>query len=385
MLVAGERCNRAASTWHAGWLKQGGFQPRRKHFTVMFERISGQMPIGQLKDVELPCPMKQVLFLPELESEADAHNVDTLPLLREAPHAVWSMVVSPIGGLSSQTVRLPPPPTTPLSMRERELVQEARSKTGLVRMWSDSIPLDEHTFSRLSTVPNDPISQSSREFHLKDEEINAFAGMLNRACPRGYCFVMSSHIYIALEAGNDETVERLLRAAPLCEDLLNKEQLLFMVNVPRSATSAGHWYLLQAHITGGHIAALDSWPGAHPDALTIVQAFVERLDRDVAERARQARTSPFTENWRSAARLQGHGQTPRQTDAVSCGIYMLIAMWCCMSAVDPNAYLGGALTANYWRARVTLILYTGSLFDHPLHRVPRAAHMHRGMSVALSS
>ena len=74
------------------------------------------------------------------------------------------------------------------------------------------------------------------------------------------------------------------------------------------------------------------------------------------------RESRLTADWRSAPNLHGCDQVPRQADGVSCGIHLLIGLWCCMSSVDPNKFLGsGGLSANDWRDRITLSLYIGSL------------------------
>ena len=53
---------------------------------------------------------------------------------------------------------------------------------------------------------------------------------------------------------------------------------------------------------------------------------------------------------------------PHQPDAVSCGVCMLVAIWCCMSGASLHACLGrpDGPSINYWRDVITLCLYRGN-------------------------
>ena len=50
-----------------------------------------------------------------------------------------------------------------------------------------------------------------------------------------------------------------------------------MVNVPETSARPGHWYLVQANIAVGQIVAFDSAGQSHPNAIRVVQKFVEAL------------------------------------------------------------------------------------------------------------
>eukprot|EP00966_Prymnesium_polylepis_P005634 128720-Prymnesium_polylepis.1 len=124
-------------------------------------------------------------------------------------------------------------------------------------------------------------------------------------------------MFNALKAhGGDVThpaVERLLKAVPLHEQLLTLDQLLFIVNVPGSTLTCGHWYFVQADLRAGHIVAVDSCGGKHDNAIAIVQHTLESLHRQAA--VRMGGTVPstaFTADWRKGALAQ---RTPQQPDA----------------------------------------------------------------------
>ena len=52
--------------------------------------------------------------------------------------------------------------------------------------------------------------------------------------------------------------------------------------------------------------------------------------------------------------------TPSQPDSSSCGLYMLIGLWCCMSGVSLSSRLD-ARPVNHWRNVLTLCLYRGGI------------------------
>lgn len=200
-------------------------------------------------------------------------------------------------------------------------------------------------------------------YHLNDEVTNAFVAMLNRECIGSFGFVFSSHVFTALTAADsqlgDATIARLLNAAPSAEELLAHEQLLFVVNVPETATTSGHWYFIRASLAHSYVAAVDSCGGVHADAIVAVQRFLERLQAVRAEQQGQPPPSiAFTSEWRGAS-LQPP-TTPSQPDAVSCGVYMLVGMWCCMSGVTLASRLD-VRSVNFWRDVITLCLYQGGL------------------------
>ena len=73
--------------------------------------------------------------------------------------------------------------------------------------------------------------------------------------------------------------------------------------------------------------------------------------------AGQPLTRRLTKGWRGVS--LGPPLTPRQPDAVSCGVYMLVGMWCCMSGTALSRL--NDCSVNYWRNAVTLCLYRGGL------------------------
>ena len=105
-----------------------------------------------------------------------------------------------------------------------------------------------------------------------------------------------------------------------------------------------------------HIAAVDSAGGAHPEAIAVVQRFIEALHTKAAVQAQEVLTSRRTVGWRGVS-LQR--QTPQQPDAVSCGVYMLFGIWCRATGADLATHIG-SVTASYLRDRLVLCLYTGS-------------------------
>jgi hypothetical protein len=223
------------------------------------------------------------------------------------------------------------------------------------------VPLTAETFARLQCVPSDAAVGDER-YHLNDEAVNSFVGMLNRACVGSYGFVFTSHVYSALANADrelsEQIVDRLVKAVPAHVDLLSQEQLLFVVNVPESETTAAHWFFVRVSSAHAYLAAVDSCPGKHADAIAVVQGFIEKLHaRNAAEKGLTLQ-SARTEDWRSAS-LQPP-VTRRQPDAVSCGVYMLVGVWCCMSGVHLSAYLDSQ-PVNYWRDVITLCLYRGGV------------------------
>ena len=73
-----------------------------------------------------------------------------------------------------------------------------------------------------------------------------------------------------------------------------------------------------------------------------------------------APSTAYTLDWRGASLHPP--TTPRQPDAVSCGVHMLVGIWCCMSDVPLASRLDGSLrSVNYWRDVITLCLYRGGL------------------------
>jgi len=320
-------------------------------------------------------PRTDVLFLP-MGKGADGASAGllsrTLPSLCNEPAAVWlafQKQEEPIAS-SSSAHRPPLPPLDPLSAHDEGLVREARSKHGLVREWEDNVPLTAATFARLSCVPSDAVVGDER-YHLDDEAVNAFVGMLNRECMGSYGFVFNSHVYTALSNADrklsEEIMKRLLKSVPSYVDLLSQEQLLFVVNKPATASTAGHWFFVRAQQRHAYIAAVDSCTGTHSDAISLVQSFIEHLHAQNACKRGLTVQTQRTEDWRSAS-LQPP-VTPRQPDAVSCGIYMLIGLWCCMSGAQLSQCLDSK-PVNYWRNVITLCLYRGGLGAFALPALP---------------
>ena len=168
-------------------------------------------------------------------------------------------------------------------------------------------------------------------------------------------------------------MERLLlkRGTPSAAALLEYDQLLFVVNVPATPATVGHWYLLNSSRTLEHIVDIDSCGGSHPSDTSIVQQFLESLHVVAAAEASQPPpTTRFTAGWRcgSLGSIATPGvRSPQQPDNFSCGVYMLVAMWCLMASVDLHSVLqDGATGSNgkavkLWRNRLALSLYTNQL------------------------
>jgi hypothetical protein len=130
---------------------------------------------------------------------------------------------------------------------------------------------------------------------------------------------------------------------------------------------AGHWFFVRAQQRHAYIAAVDSCTGTHSDAISLVQSFIEHLHAQNACKRGLTVQTQRTEDWRSAS-LQPP-VTPRQPDAVSCGIYMLIGLWCCMSGAQLSQCLDSK-PVNYWRDVITLCLYRGGLGAFALPALP---------------
>ena len=241
------------------------------------------------------------------------------------------------------------------------MIQAARGKTGLVRKWEDNVHLSVAEFARLRPVPSDAVP-GDLTYQLKDEEVNSFVAMLNRSCTGSYGFVFTSHVHTALAKENrtfsNELVERLLKAVPVEVDLLAQDQLFFVVNVPATEATLGHWFFVCVHKANAYIAAVESCSGTHPEAIAVVQRFLERLHADAAASRGLRLGGQHTEDWRSAS--LSPPLTPHQPDAVSCGVHMLIGIWCCMSGVTLASRLDSQ-SVNYWRDVLTLCLYRGGL------------------------
>ena len=230
----------------------------------------------------------------------------------------------------------------------------------LVRKWRDGIPLTAESFARLGRVLSDA-PPGDEALQLNDELMNAFVSMLNRASVGTYGFVLTSPIFTTLvknDTSCEETLRRLLKAVPDDVDLLAQKQLLFVVNVPKTSTSSDHWYFVRTDKEHAYIASVDSCSGVHPEALVAVQRFLERLHHNPITGTCQSHVPALTEEWRSASLCPPI--TPRQPDAVSCGVFTLIGIWCCMSGVTLRSRLDVQST-NHWRDVIALCLYRGGL------------------------
>ena len=186
--------------------------------------------------------------------------------------------------------------------------------------------------------------------------------------------VLTSHLFACLEAAlskgatlADAPIElRRQVASQVPEDALACSQLFFLVNVPATNTQTGHWYFLRAHLKEGYIAAVDSCGATRERGIRLVQQLLEHLHTEALSQEGKPPSERLTVDWRAASLGD---QTPQQTDWVSCGVYMLVAVWCCMAGVPIESRLEcrsgaaapSARSASYWRDRISLSLYRGRL------------------------
>jgi hypothetical protein len=348
-----------------------GFQPEWQGRAAYYTLDFAPLRIARLK-VALPHPTKQVLFLPAVSAAIESDSLPPMPPLPNEPAAVWANIQRRTSAVARQGMAglllaalLPhPPPTESLSEDDLALVAEAhaapgRQRDGLVKIWADHVPLTRDTFARLRPVPAHTQYEGAR-YHLNDEAVNSFLGLINRAGNGSHAFIFSSHLFTALEACADptidDTVTRYLKGCPSAVELLAREQLFFVVNIPATDATVGHWYLMGSNREDQHIFAIDSCGAARPNAILVVQRFLELLHAKAA----MPGTLPtrFTAGWRSGSLVH---RTPQQPDAVSCGVFMLVTLWCLVCGVDLHSRLELLDSVNYWRRRVTLCLYCGSL------------------------
>ena len=366
VIVEGGLCGKPPGEWHPGVLTM--YKPILDEFIVTFDKKVGQRKhLG----VKLPSNTKQVRFLPTspsaVEEEDDELPPPAIPTLpEELPQTLAAFQCDVDATVSS----FPSPPLLDLTASEQRVLEVAHSKKGLVKRWADNIPLTEAEFARLRPVPEDLVD-GHEDYHLNDEIMNAFVNMLNRASTCRHTFVFDSFLAMALLQDSEaisksEAIARLLKKVPAEVDLLKLKELFFVVNVPKTDMTAAHWYFIRAHLKRGYIAAVDSCGGAHADALRAVQRFLEHLHAEALACDNHPLAHRVTETWHMASLVH---RTPQQGDATSCGVYVLIAIWCCMSGVDIGSRLSCRLGASgptarsvhYWRNRLALALYRGSL------------------------
>ena len=97
----------------------------------------------------------------------------------------------------------------------------------------------------------------------------------------------------------------------------------------------------------------------------LLELFTQLVEKTIAHLvatigAPAERAAFLDEDWRCASLCPP--TIPHQPDAVSCGVCMLVAIWCCMSGASLHACLGrpDCPSINYWHDVITLCLYRGS-------------------------
>lgn len=387
--VDGALCGRPAGEWFNGtlvkWVSRG---PKKDTFTVRFDPVENGKPPSKTEIKFGPAghSNKQVLFCSatgdiggSTTSLSDSNDPPPVSPLPSQPAAAASALATAavdaaatLLGLAQGRTPPPPPPLAPLTEYEEQLLCEAddavgRVRDGAVKIWRDRTPLTADTFSRLRSA--DGLVDSSGA--------DGFIALLNRKTkgPVAFAFDCTFFDTLSTAEGNaaDSRVERLLlkRGTPSAAALLEYDQLLFVVNVPATPATVGHWYLLNSSRTLEHIVDIDSCGGSHPSDTSIVQQFLESLHVVAAAEASQPPpTTRFTAGWRcgSLGSIASPGvRSPQQPDNFSCGVYMLVAMWCLMASVDLHSVLqDGATGSNgkavkLWRNRLALSLYTNQL------------------------
>ena len=348
VVVAGALHGRAAD-WLEGAVAK--HHPRKGGYSIDFSDKS-----LRTLHVQLPHPEKQVLFLPEDSSSAP---VATLPALADSPQAAWTAHETWMASRTSSAPQAADRMPT-ISNVERALLDEGRGPSLNPRLWAEQIPITPAMMDRLRDPRPRATATECKAHELNDEIVNAVVAALNRDNTDTHAFVFSTFMYSALEneAVDSDTVQRLLRAAPPASDLLSREQLLFMVNVPETSARPGHWYLAQANIAVGQIVAFDSAGQSHPDAIRVVQTFLEALHaKEFAGRP----TWMLTDSWLG---VSFGNRTPLQENGHDCGVYMLAIAWCLIRRVPLRAALDNTrMLSNpesYWRARITVWLLNGS-------------------------
>jgi hypothetical protein len=210
---------KSATGLHFPWISavvhsfQPEWQGRAAYYTLDFAPLR----IARLK-VALPHPTKQVLFLPAVSAAIESDSLPPMPPLPNEPAAVWANIQRRTSAAARQGMAglllaalLPhPPPTESLSEDDLALVAEAhaapgRQRDGLVKIWADHVPLTRDTFARLRPVPAHTQYEGAR-YHLNDEAVNSFLGLINRAGNGSHAFIFSSHLFTALEACADPTI-----------------------------------------------------------------------------------------------------------------------------------------------------------------------------------
>ena len=389
--VDGALCDRPAGEWFNGILvKCVSRGPKKGTFTVKFDPVENGKPPPKAEINFGPAghSNKQVLFRSaagdvggSTASPSDSNDPPPVSPLQSQPAAAATALATAAAAAAAAATMLglaqgrtppAPPPLVPLTEYEEQLLCEAddaigRASDGAVKIWRDQTPLTADTFSRLR----------SADRFVDSNGADGFVALLNRKTKGPVAFVFDCVFFDTLSAaeGNaaDSRVARLLkkRGTPSAAALLEYEQLLFVVNVPATSATVGHWYLLNSSRTLEHIVDIDSCGGSHPSDTLIVQQFLESLHTTVAAEAGQPTpTTRFTAGWRcgSLGSIATPGvRSPQQPDNVSCGVYMLVAIWCLMASVDLHSVLqDGAAGSNgksvkLWRDRLALSLYTNQL------------------------
>ena len=391
--VDGALCGRPAGEWFNGTLFKCTMRGiKTGTFTVKFDKAdNGAKPPKPIEIMFGPAGHsdKQVLF----RSATDAGGGTTAPpsdsndppplsplvsqpaaaasALATAATAAAAAAAAAMLGLAQGRTPPPPPPLAPLTEYEKGLLDDVDAATGrasdnAVRTWRDQTPLTGDTFSRLR----------SDDGHVDSRGVDGFIALLNRTTKGPVAFVFDCSFFGALSAadGNaaDIAVARRMakRGTPSAAQLLEYDQLLFVVNVPATSHTVGHWYFVNSSRTLEHIVDIDSYGGSHPSDTALVQKFLESLHTAVAAEAGQPTpTDRFTAGWRcgSLGSLTPGVRSPQQPDNCSCGVYMLVAIWCLMASVDLHTVLqDGATGSNgqsvqLWRDRLALCLFTNHL------------------------
>ena len=158
-------------TWHEG--KVRSYMPKLAQFEIYFEKVSGQRQIKKLR-TDLPSKLIRFLGVAGLAAKV---LLQPIPTLADEPASVILLAAQP-RSLTEQ-LAVPPPPLADLDARERSLLVRAQQKAGLVRCWSDNIPLTDKEFAQLRPVPADISAADAETYYLNDECMNAESAQFN--------------------------------------------------------------------------------------------------------------------------------------------------------------------------------------------------------------
>ena len=311
-------------------------------------------------EIVLPDTQKRVLFLSTVDAEqAQAQGPPTLT--EDAPEAIWSALQK------EWSKRFTPPTFSAVDEALLTMARDPNRPAGEqpIRRWADNIPLTTELLARLRDAPGSASAVERRRYEMTDDLMNATVAIFNRECSGAFAFVFDTFVFTELQTyGFDSpSVQRLLQKVPSNVNLLECEQLLFPVHVPSSSLRCGHWYAVQCHHTLGHVVALDSTRSSHPEAIRVVQIFIEGLH---AKACAGRPACPFTDGFRAHSLCPP--RSPAQPNDFDCGVFTLVTIWCCIQKVPLHEALtdeliesSGPEHRSFWRAQLTIWLMKGRL------------------------